>query len=464
VAKRTKTDPATEPADFSNAQPGQGFGGSEASGEATATVDPATADPVATPAPGDIIVSPVVDAIFAAGQQKFKTTDMFFGDELEDRMFVVEITALALQWLIDSNGWPLQSMVTLSGFPKSMKSSASQMIGTHFIREPYGGGAVIVHNEGKFSPSKLRAIARDMAKRFLVQGRGSVEDSQEALSFYVDALRAQRERIHKALKAKKADLEKDAELRALRESHLYPFCLILDSLTGSQTEEMIGKVADEGHGVGRTFQDRSLVVTTFMNATVPRLIGLPVMFLSVNHLKEAPVSNGPPGATKRYNPGGVAPGFFTSLDIQTRRQDEKSSGGRKIVNLQWYVNHSSIGRDHRKITVPYVETYGEQNQQLDYFDWDSALVLLLEQLSGDGVYSDLKEYAGLRRIERRGGDVFVCKCMGIDEDQALEGDWTSEKLGYALQQDADIRDRLQYLLRIQKHKLFTADCPLAKGL
>lgn len=369
-----------------------------------------------------------LDDMIGAAQIKFKG-NVFTGDTT--RMVVVEPRSLAQQWLIDSNGWPLQSIVTFAGMKKSFKTTTLLEVCGEFVREPYQGKAVLVHCETKWSTSKVTGLLGELAKKILTPAAEGIDQErgwQPMLSHFLDYM------------------ESNA-----------PDTLFfggVDAITSPPTEEMEGKIEESGAGVGRSFQDKAAVLTTYTSWLAKRIIGFPWIICLTNHLKENLKAIN--GIKSYHTPGGVAPGFFTSLDIRLKRTKEIDKAGITGAEINWSVNDSSIGKDKRNLIVPVYESYDEAGSQITWFDWETALVrLLMELQSSTTTYADLKNVCKIVEYPSSPWPLYGCQQLGVDREKAIAEKWTATKLGAAIQTNPEMRAAVQKALRIQMHEVWT---------
>jgi hypothetical protein len=74
----------------------------------------------------------------------------------EHSMRVVPIPPISLQWLINSNGWPLGRATSCAGDPKTFKSTFSYQLASWFM--DYGGLCNIIDTENKQNGKTMEAI------------------------------------------------------------------------------------------------------------------------------------------------------------------------------------------------------------------------------------------------------------------------------------------------------------------
>lgn len=365
--------------------------------------------------------------MLAAAKIKFKN-NIFTGSE--SRMIVVEPYSIAQQWCIDSNGWPLQSVITLSGMKKTFKTTTALDFAGLFVKPPVNGKAVVVHCEGKWSDTKVRGLLGEHAAKLITPRAEGIDNEagwQPMVSHFLNYM------------------EENAPDM--------PFFVGVDAITGPPTKEMESKIEETGAGIGRSFQDKAQVITTYTSYLSTRIVGFPWIVFLTNHLKEDTNSV---GFGKSYHtPGGVAPGFYTSLDIRLRRGKDIDKAGLTGAEIVWEVFLSSIGRDKRRIDVPVFEGYDEAGNSTTWFDWDTALVrLILELQSNTSVYAELKEACQLVEYSATPWPVYSCKQLGITREKAITEKWTAPRIGAALQTDPDMRSKLQTALRIPIHQVW----------
>lgn len=420
--------------------------------ESTATRDAGSVSVPPTGLKPPLLLSRLVDA----SRKRFGGA-VLTGTEMDRRIVVVEPYGLAFQHLIDSTGLPLQSFITLAGKPKSYKSSALLELARTFQSQPYNGMAIVIHTEGKYSPSKVRSILGSRSDELLIVPASSVSEWQKAAGYYLNWVREQSIAIRKANKKGARNVNEQD-----KGAHVPPLIILIDSLTGAQTEAVGEQIVDNNESVGRAFPERAMQITTWLNTWASKLIGLPVLVVGSNHLKQD-LATGPSGIPGHHTPGGAAVGFHTSLEIWVKCGLEKRRGGRVIKELQWKINFSSIGRDDRKIVIPYVEGYDDDGNQLDFFDWDDALVrLILELQTKTTDYPGLKDEYHIVAQSGEGGPYYSCKQLGVTPDDAIDSKISGSQLGRVLQTDPNHRARLQKLLRVQTRNLWSPESDLGE--
>lgn len=385
----------------------------------------------------------IMDMVLAESDKRAKG-DIYTAVQQTDRMVGIEHYSLALQWLIHSNIIPLQSILTLAAPPKCFKTSALLEMIRVFIQA--GGSGLLVNTEGKLSPTKISSIIRSDLDKLHLTAPGTTNEWVETVSNRLTIIHDVMENLYKANNTN----SKAEGLDAYRGHFLSPVIIGIDSLSGNQSESMGGRV--QAGEVGKTFNDRAMIITQFLNVWSSLLVGLPVTMLLINHEKQDMEG-------QRTTPGGVAPAFHTSLDIRVSRvgEDKLAKDGvpYTVTRLRWWVNFSSIGKDHRSLDLTYIDTYDENENQVCWFDWDSALVDLLKRLQTDeNLQREHKNLKDIVTIEEYNcgnkGYHYSCPQIGIkNKEDALANGVNKARLGSMLQSDANMRKALQQALRIQ---------------
>jgi hypothetical protein len=407
----------------------------------------ALAESVAPPA----TQSPMMASLLGAARAHFGG-DLYVGSEAERIMMGLEPYGLALQWLIDSNIIPIPCVMQLSGPAKSYKTSAMIEFCRPFLHA--GGAAMISHTEGKFSSSKGKALLREEWEKVMLKDARSTQDWQNNVSWtynWLMAVKAELEKNNASEKTKGKPTESGM-------TYVPPLIHIVDSVTGNQSDESTDKVMSSGEGFGRAFPERAMVITTFLNTLPANMRGIPMLVFLTNHLKTKIDGVSIPGIPPaKYNPGGVALGYHVSLDIRVRRGKDNTAGGVTTIELHWEVNFSSIGRDGRRLMIPYVEGYDEAGNQVDAFDWDASFVYMwLDLQKQETNYPGLKDI--LHIVPQQNDKAYSCKQLGIKPDDAI----TASELGRIIQMDLNWRQAVQKGLRIQKHQVWHPAIELPK--
>lgn len=395
------------------------------------------------------VPAPFFTKLLDANRKKHGSKTLMVGSE--QRVIGLEPYSIALQYIMDLEVVPLQAIINIAGEEKTYKTS----IGLEFCKmfldlQPVQGIAVVNNTEGKWSPSKSRSMLGHHNDVLQVIQNKSVEEWQASAT---SNLLLMQEVVDK----KKDAIAKKAKTSEYKDMVIPPMIIMVDSLTGSQSDKIVETVQAEGFG-SKTFQDRALINHQFFSTWGSNLIGMPVTIVITNHLKIK--LDGAPGIKQWTTSGGSGPSFMCSMEIRVKRIGEIDKTYIEGAKLLWKMHHNSLGRDKRQIEVHYMEGYDAEDNQKAYFDWDSTLIMcLLERLEESaykdrilGVLGEFNEYpkAGF-------GKVYSCGRLGIDKDKAIDEGVGATELGRMLQTDPVIREELKAALRIQKATKWTPD-------
>lgn len=421
-----------------------------------------TETPILEAPKSDIPVSPFFSKMLDTSEKHFGKKGLHVSKQ--QRIVGIEPYSLAFQWMTDLQVLPMQSIVCVSGMPKSYKTSTLlefcswfmlpfQHVIPDYKYEP--GVGAIVHTEGKWSPSKVTSMLKELSDRLVVMPANSVEDWQEKASTYLNFMRD-------TILKKREAIEKKAKNSEYKDMRIPPMLLGIDSLTGSQSENIQETVKSEGHG-SKTYQDRAMINWQWLGTWGSNLVGMPVTVVISNHLKDAINTNG--GPPQQITGGGSGPGFGCALEIRVKNIGEIKKTYYEGAKLQWRCHFNSYGRDKRKIDIPYLESYDANDNQVAKYDWDTALVdLIVGELFESSMYKErVKSITGDITEYNKGGfgAVYACEALGIDKERALEEEISSEKLGQMLQKPgSEIRTSLQKALRIQPCEIWTPETVL----
>jgi len=389
-------------------------------------------------------LSPVMKALMGSAKDKYG--GKYMGETADARLYGVPIPCLAFMWCVKANILPLSKMVGLAGFSQSQKSSLAFEI-ARWVCNVHGGYTHLVDNEGgKYNASLIRSIVGDQTfdKRFLIS---EVEHATEAQQELITTAQALREN-------KKRD-----EL----------WIAILDSMAGTEVKEDSDKIDKEGFA-GRTHPATANSWTRFLKRITTKINTFPILFLSVNHLKEKP--NQMPGlpATKT-TPGGKAQRFHSILYFWIKRigasqRETWEIDGKTVVRptkirtIEIMLEKSSMGDDKRKFNVDFCWYDGLDGQQHTFFDWDGATGRWLYQMQsergiykpdpdGEATYARLGEVLPVKCSSNR----YTCTKLGLE-------DVPDHALGRAVHRDAELMAQLMTFFAIKQCATWNGALPI----
>jgi hypothetical protein len=143
-----------------------------------------------------------------------------------------------------------------------------------------------------------------------------------------------------------------------------------------------------------------------------------------------------------------------SVEIRVKNVGAIDKAAYEGAYLQLQTHLNSLGRDKRRIKVPYIEGYHADDTQMAYFDWAEALILLILELQENVIMRErLSAVLGGPIVEYPkpgSGKVYTCQALGIDRSKAIEEGVSAAVLGKLLQSaNPELRKALQAAMRIQ---------------
>lgn len=388
-------------------------------------------------------LSPTMQALLGESKTKF-SDGSYMGAKADEQYFGVPIPCLALQWVIKNTCLPLGKMIGLAGKSQSHKSTLGFEIARWVMN--HGGYAHLVENEGgKYDTVLIRSMLGDKAfeERFLIS---EVEDATKA----------------------QIQLTKTALAIRANEKRDEMWLLDLDSMAGSETEEQAKEIDKEGFA-SRSHPVTALSWTRHLKRMVALINTYPVIFLSVNHLKEKP-SAMPGRAPVKTTPGGAAQRFHSALYFWVTRMSmserkEWEVNGQMIVRpttvrtIQIECEKSSLGPDKRQILVDLCFYDGLDGKPYAYVDWDaSTAVFLMDKQSEYGVLKEEgkeSRYARLREVLKVdvSGNRYTCEQLGIQHVEA-------HTFGRAVHSNSSLMNLLTDFFAIKRNLIWSGALPV----
>jgi hypothetical protein len=387
------------------------------------------------------------EALAALNEACTSTKAYQLGDHAE-HTWGIEIPSLAFQWMIGgSSVFPCQRYLSVSGLPKSMKSTLIIEIGTWFAQQ--GGLFIPIDNESKTSASMLDAMTQwrltpEQQKMILFKETESTEEWQDVTTA---AISYAKDKLGTGQKGKRV-----------------PVFLTIDSLTGKASASEQEAVADEGHAEARGFPTRAAQITRYLETM--QLTGTLMSVGYVRHLKQSIDGAAKPGmAPQMKETGGAAAGFKASLSIRISKGQGVQFASHPSMpypnlttegnTLYMESNMSCLGPDKRKIKVDVLWQYVPQEdgstRQLMKYDWGGALGELLWGMKYDDKGAN-KLYAGdkerldsiLYFVEGKGSKRIKCEALGLV-------DATFSEFGNAIEANPEVREKVARFLNIRKY-------------
>ncbi len=345
-------------------------------------------------------------------QRKFGK-GVYTGPEHSRSHYGVAIDNLALQYLLTSTVIPMERIICFSGAPKSGKST----LGYELMRMIMAGKGVgsLIETEFKTSNPLLESILKDSFGRLMYNQATSLDEAQNMVTFGLDFYTRE---------CPKCDV---------------PMCMMLDSVSGTKSEETQDRIAKDGHA-DKAFPKEALMNTFYFATLSDRLMGKPISFIFINHEKDE--MEGPAGMHVVRNPGGDALEFHSTYHIRVQRigqVESKTEGNGNILKLRTKKN--SMGEDNRTLVLEYRWNTVEQDGrtvQNTVFDWNRATA---ELLAGNDI--PRIKVGEVLTVVKKNRNEFSCKELGFKDGPPSD-------LGALINRDEKIMSALRPILGIFK--------------
>lgn len=382
-------------------------------------------------------VDDFVDAALAAAECDFGAIRCYVAAEHEERQVVLPIPPLCMQWLIESNGWPLGRVTQSGGKYGTHKSSFIFQLIAWYLEA--GGFAALIDTEYKTSGTLMRSLIPacyfdkedPRHKRFLLLNATTINEWQKLIS---DQYKRLTELVEKTKK---------------RPS--FPIFWAVDSMLGAGSAEGLEYIRAEGEAQGRTFSDAPILINQYMKSFPNTLLGWPITMHMSHHEKKAIGSH---GITRQ---GGSAPDFYATLDIQFKRGGvtamgkslEYSRANLWAKNMTLEIRKSAMGSDvDKKLPVSFCWKFDENNKQISWWDWDAATAMLLANNA-----TQLKDILDINSVKVQVvGEKFWSETIGIKKDDAIP----AAEFGKIIEAH-ELRPAISDALHIQQHPVFTGN-------
>lgn len=358
------------------------------------------------------------------------------GDE-ESRVICLAVP-LALQFLLQQEGFTLGRFTMLVGLPESCKSAFGYELCR--IHRQAGGGFSLVETEKKDSPTLMRSIVGYDPGRYTATYVKTAEEWQ----------RFDRESM---------ELLKPTMDKRLKPPRSIPWLWLVDSLAGVTTERLAEKCNDEG--AATLVQPQLACILNQFFKVMPHWVeDYPFSIVGINHLKLQKDQHG--HNSIRQIQGGYAPRFAESLEIEMVRMDRKQIDRRmrcreQGVRLGMTVAKNSTAARGPQVIVEMLWYFEEvelptgelAEVQRTYFDWPSAAIELLIKPPLDA--ASCREVDAIVDLHPSSKDRTVWSdALGIPESDPL----SYREAGIILEGRRDIVEALYKPLGIRRRNMF----------
>ena len=381
--------------------------------------------------------------LLAALQAKHGGSACYSLSDHYKRHVVVPIPNLAVRHLIQSNGWPLASITSSSGPPKSLKSSFSFEVIRWYLGA--GGAVLYIDTENKLSPTLLYSmVSEDYAVPPLdvllsILKTQTTEEWQSGVSSRVEGL--------------------EDILTKTKKKPEFPTLVVVDSIGAAGSEAMSAAIAKDGNAPGKGFSDVAQLNTQFMRYLSSGQVGMPLTTHFVNHEK-----NRMDGSQGKVNPGGDALQYHTCLNLRftPARQADRGAEGKQGAKPEFHrIMEDGTEIFGRNVSIkPTFNSFGssidadttvsmmwryDRNKdgsvkQVTWWDWDTSTANLVL-----GYAKALEPVLG--KLERKKGD---SNCIVTD----VFGETSFAELGNRINSSEEILSKCTRAVSIPEHVVF----------
>lgn len=394
-------------------------------------------------------------------RKKFGHNSVFIGSEAEGLVIGIPCPALAFEYVITQNCFPLGLVIQIVAKHGVGKSALLAEFGRWF--DMAGGGMELCENETKFNSFWYESIqGSEVWERVPLHRCKSVEDWQRHLTW--------------AIKNMQSDMI--GTKQAPGPGKIFPVLFGVDSIMGKMSEEnqekVIGSVGKKGKlgttGAGfaqaRSYPIEAGSITKYMR-TVPQLFDdWPFALVLVNHLRMVKSDDGIETRTKT---GGEQVNFQESFELELKKiggpKKKIACSDFEGIPLELSCEKNSFGPTGRKAQVRLL-WWHEQDEvtglttQKSVWDWDWATVHLLNNLlHGENASTYLR--SRLKAIDFHlevlsTGDLdnqAWCKSAGMSKKDAC----TWAETGAIIREDKELVAELRKALGIAHRPILKGD-------
>jgi len=389
----------------------------------------------------DTLFSKTVEAVQARMQKK----GMLVGHN--PVITVLPVPAFIIRYLYQNEGLPLSCIYQIVGPQASYKSTfAIEKLRWHRL---CGGGGMLAEAETKPTPELRNSVLNWDTDALHIEDCNSAEDWQSKITWFT------------------RDFQKRCEA-ANGPGRIYPWCAIVDSLTGKASEKTLQNIAERGYA-GAHYPVEARNMADFMRAHPQLLLGWPFTFVGVNHLKLAKQEDG----SVDYNiPGGWALKFQCSAIIEMERMGAiKEFNNYKVASLRLHTIKNSYGPDNIRAHVRFKTWYNEDAPGVmrlhSRFEWWEASINFIA--TGMGLSAAKKKLLVPKMQEacdvheKSGGSkgkLYWSKALGVTSADAMSG----HDLGMLLEANPDVLSALYDVTGVQRRHFFRPGVDFMKQL
>lgn len=297
--------------------------------------------------------------------------------------------ALPLQFVIQNDIWPLHRLALIAGPFGSCKTTLALEICRWFIHA--GGGINYLETEGKMDAMHIMAVIGSLINLVNMHEAQTVEEWQMRITESIEFLTSKP-----------------------KGSITFPVVYLVDSLTGSDTQEALDHIKETGHAKGRTFSDMSLNLSQYFKWLSSAVLPVPVTGILINHqkrdLKQLPTGR---SVEVKRKPGGDAQGFHATLDISVSKIGDINTVKRQGKKIGMQCEKNSMGVTGLKgyfetVASDRVDENGKMLRAL-WIDWYSSIPVFLRDCLKVDKVSALKDVLTISEA----GNKWSCSQLGL---------------------------------------------------
>lgn len=367
-----------------------------------------------------------------------------------------------MEYVLQNDVLPLSRMIQLVGVAKANKSA----LAFEFVRwfAVAMGMGYLFENEDKYSPDLAQSIFGYPFDGGAVLGHFPCTSTEDWQAKVRHVLKGIKERMIKGVfevvKSKKTGKKQKQQVLPPTGRTL-PVLLLLDSIACSLTEEKQKEIDKKGFA-SRNYATEAMLNQDFLKSFRSELIGWPIAFVFVNHLKKQKAENG--GYLERKKQGGKHLEFCETFEIEmTKIGTKKWIDDRpdapsldveaNVIKIECQKN--SLGVEDREIKIQFrwqndwytdPRTGEREVIQRSKWMWGEALVDLLGGLEG----SRKDRARDVVDITAGKEGAFRSKRLGIGKGHEV----SKEQLGQAIMDDPKILHELRDLFAIKRRSVF----------
>jgi RecA/RadA recombinase len=338
------------------------------------------------------------------------------------------LPALSLRYLFQNTCLIFGRIVHLVGEEKSGKTSICFDLINRFLSYYQGNGvAVYIETEGKFDKEKMFAFLRPLSNEL------------KENNLFIYEVQTLDEWIHAVLKV----------FQALEDRYDIPLLLIIDSIRGVTSDEVIKNVS-EGN-LDRNMPIDALKLTKFLEVIRGYIKGKPYLLVMTNHLKKIKNPFNPYATTYSIG-GGKALSFLATWKLLIEKKDLTVNSVGSHLQIEVSMMDSNISETGRAISVLAQHLWDDKGEHYSYIDWEAASIdLLLNRISLKHVKNIIDDILKMNTVVGKHNKQYVVSPVLAGEEKLTFSD-----MGLKLEEKPELLLPIENSLRIIRSIPFQA--------